>query len=72
MPARQRLRGKERIGRRGKLLGSEYTIRKYFFGEPTPQVVAVTFQLAYHDWLKLEKSDEWHCFLEALEDFQRE
>ena len=47
-----------------------YEIKKYFFGKPTPQEVQVSFSMDYHGWLKLEKSNEWLNFLEALASFQ--
>lgn len=41
----------------------EYEVKALYAGRTTPQVVQVSFQLAYPDWLTLKESDEW-CRLE--------
>lgn len=48
-----------------------FDLKKYFFGKPNPQVVEVTFQLAYPDWCKLEDSDVWRHLEEVVGDFQK-
>ena len=49
-----------------------YTVKMGCFGKPTPQVVQVSFEMPYPDWLQLEKSDLWRNLLEVLEAAQRE
>lgn len=49
-----------------------YTVKMGFFGKPTPQVVQVSFEMPYPDWLQLEMSDVWQNFLGVLEAAQKE
>lgn len=52
--------------------GAKYQISEVYGGRSTPLAVEVTFGLPYHGWCQLEKSVEWHLFLEALEALQKE
>ena len=45
-------------------------ITKYFWGQPTPQEVTVSFSLAYPDWCKLQDSETWHQLGRLLEEIQ--
>ena len=47
-------------------------VKKVFAGKPIPLAVQVSFQMPYHGWLQLKKSDAWYRLLEALEDAQKE
>lgn len=50
----------------------EYDVIYYHHGSPTPREVELRFQMPYPCWLKLEESQLFHAFLEALEDLQKE
>lgn len=43
----------------------EYEVKKYFFGKPIPQVVQVSFELAYPDWCELQASKLWCRLVEG-------
>lgn len=49
-----------------------YIVKTGSFGKPTPQVVQVSFEMPYHDWLQLENSDLWQKLLVVLQDSQKE
>lgn len=42
----------------------EYETTAFFFGQPTPQEVQVSFELDYLGWCKLKESDAWRCLEE--------
>lgn len=45
-------------------------IKFYYWGEPKPQEVRVSFSLPYRDWCKLESSWIWHRLERLLEAIQ--
>lgn len=49
-----------------------YSVTSVIGEDSNYQEVSVAFHLAYHDWLKLENSNEWLNFLEKLASFQKE
>ena len=55
-----------------KQIKEGYAVKMGFFGKPTPQVIQVSFEMPYLDWLQLEESDVWQNLLEVLEAAQRE
>ena len=50
---------------------ADYTVTEYFFGQPTPVEVQVTFSMPYRGWCQLEASPEWDQLLDKLEDAQK-
>ena len=43
----------------------DYEVKEFFFGRPIPQVVQVSFELAYPDWCELQASELWHRLVEV-------
>ena len=47
------------------------TMIKTFYPNQSIQPTIVSFELDYHDWLKLEKSKEWKDFHKLLLKYQK-
>ena len=67
-----RKRGKVSVTEAERLRPGECEIKELFFGFSTPQVVQVTFQMDFRDWLKPEVSALWRQMEKVLGDVQRE
>lgn len=50
----------------------DYEVKEFFFGRPIPQVVQVSFELAYPDWCKLQASELWRRLVEVGSCSQKE
>lgn len=45
-------------------------VTEYFWGQPNPSEVVVSFSLAYPDWCKLRDSETWRQLELLLEEIQ--
>lgn len=50
----------------------DYETKAFRVGQPSHQVVSISFELAYPDWCKLKDTETWHRLEEAVEAFQKE
>lgn len=49
----------------------EYEVTRLCVGQPSHQVVRVSFELDVPGWCRLQRSKRWYRFLEVLGDLQK-
>ena len=51
--------------------GAQYSVDEFFAGTTNSRAIRVSFELDDHGWNKLQQSDAWRHFLEALASLQK-
>lgn len=48
----------------------EYEEKTFFIPEGQPCQVVVSFECSYHDWQKIQSSEEWKCLCDLVDQVE--